>query len=129
MKKLLLLILTFAYLASSSGATLYMQQCMGKTIAWSLVEKDGNKCEKCGMHNEAANDCCSSHIKVLKIHNDQNLPEAFFQKIFFTSAFLPKTFSLNKQNKFLETQPKFPESYTALRSKINYCILYCTFLI
>ena len=129
MKKLLLLILTFAYLTSSSGATVYMQECMGKTIEWSLVEKDGNKCEKCGMHNNAANDCCSSHIKVLKVHNDQNLPEVFFQKLFFANAFLPQTFSANKQDEFSETQTENPESFTPLRSKINFCILYCTFLI
>ncbi len=128
MKKLLLLILTFAYLASSSGATVYMQQCMGKTIGWSLIEKDANKCEKCGMHNNAANDCCSSHIKVLKIRNDQTLPEVIFQKTCFASAFLPKTFSLNTHDTLLETQTKIPESYTPLRSKIDFCVLYCTFL-
>ncbi|MGN6533014.1 MAG: hypothetical protein ACTHK0_14830 [Ginsengibacter sp.] len=128
MKKLLLFILTLAYLASSSGATVYIQQCMGKTIAWSLIEKNGNKCEKCGMHNNA-NDCCSSHMKVLKVHNDQNLPEVFFQKLFLTNAFLPETFSSNEPDKFLKTETKHPESFTPFRGKTNFCILYCTFLI
>jgi hypothetical protein len=129
MKKFILLILTFAYLASSSGATVYIQRCMGKTIAWSLIEKDGNKCDKCGMHKNTTNDCCSSHIKVLKVHNDQNLPQVFFQKLFLTNAFLPKTFDANKQDQFLETETKDPATFTPLRSPINFCILYCTFLI
>jgi hypothetical protein len=129
MKKFILLILTFAYLASSSGATVYIQRCMGKTIAWSLIEKDGNKCEKCGMHKNTTNDCCSSHIKVLKVHNDQNLPQVFFQKLFLTNAFLPKTFDANKQDQFLEPKTKDPATFTPLRSPINFCILYCTFLI
>jgi uncharacterized membrane protein len=128
MKKFFLLILTFAYLASSSGATVYIQKCMGKTVAWSLVEKAGNKCEKCGMHNNTTNDCCSSHMKVLKVHNDQNLPEVFFQKIFLASAFLPKTFSAIKADGFPETEPKSPESFAPPRS-ISLCVLYCTFLI
>ncbi len=128
MKKFLFLILTFAYLASSSGATVYIQQCMGKTVAWSLVEKDGNKCEKCGMHNNA-NDCCSSHFKVLKVHNDQNLPEVFFQKLFVANALLPEPFSAIKQDEFLDTETKNPKSYTPLRSRTDFCILYCTFLI
>jgi hypothetical protein len=129
MKKFILLILTFAYLASSSGATVYIQRCMGKTIAWSLIEKDGNKCEKCGMHKNTTNDCCSSHIKVLKVYNDQNLPQVFFQKLFLTNAFLPKTFDANKQDQFLETETKDPATFTPLRSPINFYILYCTFLI
>lgn len=129
MKKFLLLILTFAYLASTSGATVYLQQCMGKTIAWSLVEKDGNKCEKCGMHNNATNDCCSSHMKVLKVHIDQNLPEVFFQKIFLTNGFLSKTFTSYKKDELLETQTKIPESFAPQRSQINFCVLYCIYRI
>ena len=93
------------------------------------MEKEANKCEKCGMHNNAKNDCCSSHIKVLKVHNDQNLPEAFCQKLFSSNAFLPKTFIASKQIELLESSNKNPESYTPLRSKTNFCILYCTFLI
>jgi hypothetical protein len=128
MKKIFLLILTLSYLASSSGATVYIQQCMGKTVAWSLVDKENNKCEKCGMH-KSTNDCCSNHIKVLKVHNDQNLPEVFFHKFFLSDTFLPETFSLNKQDEFLQIQTTRPESFTPLRNTINFCILYCTFLI
>ena len=81
MKKLLIFILTLAYLASASAATICIQQCMGKTIGWSLSEKTPDKCTKCGMHKNASDDCCKGHIKVLKAHNDHSLPEVYLNKI------------------------------------------------
>jgi hypothetical protein len=50
MKKFLFLILTLAYFTSTSGATIYFHQCMGKTIAWDLKANENNTCTKCGMH-------------------------------------------------------------------------------
>lgn len=130
MKKFLLFILTLAYIASSSGATIYIHQCMGKTIAWDVMENEGNSCAKCGMHKNAPTDCCKDHVKVLKVQNDQNLPNVYFSKITLQSA-LPVDYFSFASSVFINSENKTAESYTPpLRSsKISYCILYCTFLI
>lgn len=130
MKKFLLLILTFAYLATSSGATIYIHQCMGKTVEWDLKSNESNKCDNCGMHKNAANDCCKEHVKVLKVHSDQQLPEAFFKNTLSINAVLPEPFYSILPFDFPGETIANPVSYTPLRSsKTNYCILYCTFLI
>ena len=129
MKKFLLLILTFAYLATSSGATVYIHQCMGKTIDWDLSGDERNKCEKCGMHKNAANDCCQDHVKIVKVRNDQNLPVSFFSNVFFSPALPAPVYSFY-QVRLFNCENKSIESHTLTRSsKINYNILYCTFLI
>lgn len=130
MKKFLLFILAVVYVASSSGATIYIHQCMGKTIAWDIVENEGNLCATCGMHKNAPNDCCKDHVKVLKIHNDQNLPNANFNKVTLQQA-LPVDYFSFSSSVVTNGKNETDESYTPpLRSsKINYCILYCTFLI
>jgi hypothetical protein len=130
MKKFLLFILTLAYITSSSGATIYIHQCMGKTIAWDLIENEGNSCAKCGMHKNAPHDCCKDHVKVLKISNDQNLPNAYFSKIILHDALPADHFSFSS-SLVTNGENKTAESYTPPHrsSKINYCILYCTFLI
>jgi hypothetical protein len=130
MKKFLLFILTLAYVASSSGAIIYIHQCMGKRIAWDIIENEGNSCTKCGTHKNAPNDCCKDHVKVLKIHNDQNLPNAWLSKIILHDAFPVDYFSFSSFA-LITNENKTAESYTPPHrsSKINYCILYCTFLI
>jgi len=125
MKKLLIFILTFAYLASASGATICIQECMGKTIGWSLSEKTPDKCTKCGMHKNASSDCCKGHIKVLKVHNDQSLPEVYLNKFFLPPAFFQpdpyqKELSFPAENLgYAENNHPPPHN--------GYYILYCTF--
>jgi len=129
MKKFFLLILTFAYLASSSGATIYIHQCMGKTIEWDLSGDEKNNCAKCGMHKNAANDCCQDHVKVIKTHFDQNLPSGYLNNIFSPFS-LPVPYHFFNATSLLTARNKNIEKFTHLRSsKISYCILYCTFLI
>ena len=126
MKKFIISIVTFAYLASTSGATICIQQCMGKTIGWSISEKASDQCTKCGMHNNASNDCCKGHIKVLKVHNDQNLPEVYVNKIYFSPAFFQAGSCDLKESNFLA------KNYVTILDLSpppdnDFCILYCTF--
>jgi len=127
MKKLIVFILTFAYLTSISGATVIVQQCMGKTTTLSFCGKISDKCNQCGMQKSATNQCCKGHVKVLKVHNDQNIPETFSNKIslpvtFFTEAYFnPQQFYFVKPLKNIQEHRSPPNN--------NFCILYCTFLI
>lgn len=129
MKKFLLLILAFAYLATSSGATIYIHQCMGKTIGWDLDVESNQSCDSCGMHKDAPKDCCRDHVKVLKTGLDQNLPTNYFSKIVLSYALLPKTIPADFHFGFQNVKHDSFERFIFPRNKINYCILYCTFLI
>lgn len=128
MKKIFVFILTFAYLASTSGATIYIQQCMGKTISWSISDKKTNKCDKCGMHDNASGGCCTGHVKVLKVHTDQTLPEVYFNKISLSTALLPANFHFPKQLHF-RSEIYGNALYYRPPPKTEFCILYCTFII
>ena len=126
MKKVLLFILTLAYIASTSGATICIQQCMGKTIGWSFTQKTPEQCTKCGMHKNASNDCCQGHIKVLKVHNDQTLPEVYLNKISLPVAFLPRdSYRQNRLNFSPENFKYIHENRPPPNN--DYSILYCTF--
>jgi uncharacterized membrane protein len=127
-KKILVFILAFAYVTSSSGATIFVQQCMGKTVSWSLSEKASNKCSKCGMHKNAPNDCCKGHVKVLKVHNDQNLPEGYFNKISLSAAFLPAQLYKHQKFYFIILSLKDVKDHRP-PPRNDYRILYCSFLI
>jgi uncharacterized membrane protein len=127
-KKILLFILTVAYVTSTTGATIFVQQCMGKTVGWSLSEKVSNKCSKCGMDKNATNDCCKGHVKVLKVHNDQNLPEGYFNKISLSSAFLPTYFYEHQNSYFTSLFLKDVQDHRP-PPRNHYTILYCSLLI
>jgi len=127
-KKIFIFILTLAYITSTTGATVFVQQCMGKTVSWSLSEATSNKCSKCGMHKNAPNDCCKGHVKVLKVHNDQNLPEGNFKKISLPDLLFPKTFYQHQKFYFISASLTAVQRYRP-PPKSNYTILYCSFLI
>jgi hypothetical protein len=103
---------------------------MGKTIAWDLKANENNTCTKCGMHKDASGHCCDDHVKVLKIQDDHQLPIAFLKQIQVPIIALPVTSFVMPEPKLLSVTNEDSSSFTSLRSsKINYCILYCTFLI
>ncbi len=130
MKKFILLIVSLAYLATSSGATIYIHECMGKRLQWDLKADESDKCAKCGMHKNERNDCCKDHVKVLKVQNDQQLPENFFKNIFSADAALPAAFYILPKQNFFSPRNKINHyKYPPSGSKTSYCILYCTFLI
>jgi hypothetical protein len=65
-KNFFVTILAFFYLATTTGATLYMHYCMGKFYSVDLVEKVG--CNKCGM--ETTDGCCNDELKVIKVEDN-----------------------------------------------------------
>jgi len=67
-KRFLVTILAFLYLASVSGATVHLHYCMGQLIGASLVhnDKDEHRCPRCGMANKLNNGCCKDVHKIIK---------------------------------------------------------------
>ena len=77
MKKILVSILAVFYLTSVVGATVHLHFCMDKLINWSLLKRDGDKCDKCGMKKDGG--CCKDEHKFVKNNVDQNTTESAIQ--------------------------------------------------
>lgn len=94
MKKFLILILTFTYFASTSGATVYMHYCMGKMVEWNVTGSEKEKCPHCGMDKSKKSDkgCCKDEHKQLKVINDHNITETALQGLHVAALALPVSF-------------------------------------
>ncbi len=80
MKKVVLTILAFTYLAVSSGATINLHYCMGRLISWDLSPTQQSTCDNCGMEkNVHKKGCCKDEKKVLQIEKDQKAAEQAYQ--------------------------------------------------
>lgn len=100
MKKLVVAILSFLYISTSTGATVQMHYCMGKLVDWSIGHGDEkNACNNCGMEKdgEGKNDCCKDEQKQLKIEKDQKVAESIQLSLSLAVAlpisYLPITFN------------------------------------
>jgi|SRR5436190_21319253 len=74
MKKLIVVILAFLYLAASTGATIHLHYCMGKLVEWGLKHdsKKKDKCNNCGMNNSTdKKGCCEDEQIQIKLSGDQ----------------------------------------------------------
>ena len=87
MKKVLVSILAVFYLASSVGATVHLHYCMDRFINWSLLNSDGDKCDKCGMEKDGG--CCKDENKFVKNNVDQKVAEPAVQLIQMSAIATP----------------------------------------
>ena len=80
MKKLVVSILAVLYLATSSGATIYLHYCMGEIASSSFWENHGKTCSKCGMEKEESRNtgCCKDESQWIKIADDQQASTIHF---------------------------------------------------
>ena len=68
MKKIYLGILTFFYMAVSSGVALELHYCMGDKAGMDLYGSASDKCGKCGM-TEKKTGCCHDEFKFYKLND------------------------------------------------------------
>ncbi len=132
MKKLIVAILAFLYISTSSGATLQMHYCMDKLVDWSIGHGDEkNTCNNCGMEKdgEGKNDCCKDEQKQLKIEKDQKTAAAFELTHFLTTT-LPPSYPAYNFAGFVSVSAEFPLSNAPPRSPFpSICIRNCSFRI
>ena len=84
MKKLIITILAAFYLCSSAGATVHLHYCMGKLVNWSLNDKSGDKCDKCGMEKDGG--CCKDEHHFVKNNLDQKTAASAIQLVQLTTS-------------------------------------------
>ena len=132
MKKIIIAIVAFFYLAVSSGFTVHMHYCMGKLADWSLGHNKSKTCSKCGMRksDEKSNGCCKDEHKFIKNITDQKITEAGFQLIQLISAAIPVSFIEIPRTDFPSVTEGNPISHAPPRSSgIAVYIRNCVFLI
>ena len=93
MKRVFIIILSFLYMASVSGATVHMHYCMGKFMSASFTHEEEKVCGKCGMKKSAQKKgCCKDEHKTFKT-TDHQLAKATFDfkatsaPVFFITRF------------------------------------------
>lgn len=94
MKKLLVSILAFLYVASSTGATVHMHYCMGRLVNLGLASEQ-TKCSKCASKEDNAScskKCCKDAQKTIKSQQDQKLAENGLQLIHLTALTTPSDY-------------------------------------
>jgi hypothetical protein len=124
MKKLTILLLTFFYLGSATGATFHLHYCMEKLVDVNLWHEDDQICGNC---NTCEKDCCKDLHKTVKLENDTKITEQPpLQLIAVTAPLIeyPYIERLPVTDKPIITNHQVPRS-----SKVHTHILHCTFLI
>jgi|SRR5882757_5941891 len=99
MKKFLATILAIVYLSTSMGTTVHLHYCMGKLVAWGLLDHTSKDCTFCGMQNKPAADecmvtntgCCRDEQMQIKSSKDVKLSQNSLElaKITVTIADVP----------------------------------------
>ena len=90
MKKIVIPILLFCYLAVSSGVIVNFHYCMNRLASTELFASESKQCGKCGMHTDDSNGCCRDEVQIMKMEDDQKLTASI-------SFFLPAIDALVQQ--------------------------------
>jgi len=132
MKKLVVAILSFLYISTSSGATLQMHYCMDKLVDWSIGHNDEkNTCNNCGMEKDGKGKkgCCKDEQKQLKIEKDQKTVAAFELTLSLATA-IPVSYPVYNFVGIPSVTEQFPLSNAPPRSpQLAAYIRNCTFRI
>ena len=114
MKKILVSILAVFYLASSVGATVHLHYCMDKLINWSLLNKEGDECDKCGMEKDGG--CCKDENKFVKNNVDQKVTGLAAQFIRIDAVATPVGLIYPSEHYFSSLIKEYPISHAPPRN-------------
>jgi hypothetical protein len=94
MKKVVLAILTLLYITSSVGITLHSHYCMDMPPAKKMdnAGKNHDNCSSVKIEKRESS-CCKFHNKLIKISDDQQLPEQAFTCIHHGEVIVPLYYS------------------------------------
>jgi hypothetical protein len=78
-KKFVIAILALLYITTASGVMVNIHYCMGHVASVSYGYDNDHACGKCGM--KAAEGCCHTEFKMVKLQDEHQLAKANFQFI------------------------------------------------
>ena len=133
MKKILLILLAFVYLALAQGPTVYLHYCMGELVQMGLEHPgESADCAYCGMSKSTTEKeaCCQQDTKTVKIDNVQKIASSTYE---FTQAavLLPKSLLHEFLNTTAEMgfRSSFPAFETPPIQEVPVFIRNCTYRI
>jgi hypothetical protein len=129
MKKILLTIIAFIYMAVSTGIAMDVHYCMGKLAGVEFYGKEEDKCGKCGMKEIGKNGCCHDEHKFVKLEDSH---KNVFNTIDFTTIEFAIVNSLPVFNWQVPNNPSqivVANHSPPIYNKPGVCILNCTFRI
>ena|SRR4026208_2301096 len=132
MKKILIAIFAFFYLAVCSGFTVHMHYCMGELADWDFGHNKSKTCSKCGMDksDEKDNGCCKDEHKFIKNNTDQKTTQSTIQLVKLISVAIPVSFVEIPSVNFPSVTEINPLSHAPPRSGgVAVYIRNCVFLI
>ncbi len=132
MKKLVIALLAFLYICTSTGTMVHMHYCMGKLADWGLGPNKSKTCGNCGMEKskEKANGCCKDEYKFIKNEKDQKTAEAGLQMLQLLAVALPVSFTEIPSNDFYSLREENSINHSPpLSCSIAVYIRNCVFLI
>lgn len=132
MRKLVVFIVAFLYLASASGATVHMHYCMGELIDSGLWHNSDKSCSNCGMEksDSADNGCCKDEHKFVKLDKDQKTAEQHVFHLYLLSAVETHVFNVAELKLPSSLTECFPvNNAPPLQSAIPIFIRNCVFRI
>lgn len=91
MKRILLTIVAFFYLGTSSGATVHFHYCMGELVKWGLTSQKEGNCEFCGMTKNATkkSSCCKDDYKQAKVDQSKKATQLVYEFKQFSAVIQP----------------------------------------
>lgn len=129
MKKVIVAILAFVYITTSTGIAINMHYCMGELVEWSIGQNKSKICGKCGMA-ESNNGCCKDEYKYAKNDADQKTANGSLQITKLAAMALPATFLEIPPHNFPAITIEYPVIYQPPRSSgVAVCVRNCFFLI
>ncbi len=132
MKKIIVAILAFLYISTSTGATVYMHYCMGKISDWGIGYDDSKTCGKCGMEQKDSKDkgCCKDEHKFFKDDSAQKITENNLQYLQLLSLVSPSNFIELTKDNFPSLTEANPISHSPpLKNAVAVYIRNCVFRI
>lgn len=82
MRKCIVIILTFVYLAFTAGVTLQRHYCMNRLASLRFSSHTEDRCGYCGMDkSERGNACCRDENTIYKITDDQQPGPVFLSLV------------------------------------------------
>lgn len=118
MKRVLAFILSFFYLATTTGATFHLHYCMGKLVNVKLWQEETKKCSKCGTeeNDPCSKKCCKDENKTVKFEKEynavKNISPTFQLKIWAKSVLYEEL----PQVAFVSVSPVYSQSNAPPRS-------------
>jgi hypothetical protein len=128
-KKILLTITAFIYMAVSTGIAMEVHYCMGKLAGVEYFGEEKENCGKCGMKEVGKNGCCHDEHKFVKLEDSHKQVINAIDFKYISIAIINPISSFTWKEVIAKTEPPIINYSPPILNKPDACILNCVFRI